>query len=129
MLRLLAAAPSPQALRPREERVAERLLVMGLVKQVEGHNDLYVWSATDEGCDLFPSCLRCPFPRCRHDAQPEGRRPTRMPRDNEIVMQWELGGKSMAELADIFGVSKRTVQRIIRRSSSEQHISAVGSDP
>ena len=21
----------------------------------------------DEGCDLAPSCLNCPFPICRHD--------------------------------------------------------------
>lgn len=75
----------------------------------------------DEGCDLFPSCLRCPLPRCRYDDQAEGRRPARVLRDREIMRQRALTGKSVAELAEAFGVSKRTVQRIIRRSSSERH--------
>ena len=73
----------------------------------------------DEGCDLFSSCLRCPLPRCRYDEQAEGRRPARMLRDREIMRQRALAGRSVAELAQAFGVSKRTVQRIIRRSRSE----------
>jgi hypothetical protein len=75
----------------------------------------------DEGCGLFPSCLSCPLPRCRYDEQVEGKRPAKSLRNDEIMAQRESGDMSVAELADIFGVSKRTIQRIIRRSSSEQH--------
>jgi hypothetical protein len=73
----------------------------------------------DEGCDLFPSCLKCPLPRCRYDEQAEGRRPARILRDREIMRQRISSGTSIADLAEKFGVSRRTIQRIIRRSSSE----------
>ena len=75
----------------------------------------------DEGCALFPSCLKCPLPRCRHDEQPGGRRATTRLRDRELLRQREAPGRSVAELARSFGVSKRTVQRIIRRASHEHH--------
>jgi DNA invertase Pin-like site-specific DNA recombinase len=73
----------------------------------------------DEGCDLSPSCLKCPLPRCRHDKQPQGRRAARSLRDMEILKQHNSAGKSAAELANQFGVSKRTIQRIIRRSNHD----------
>ena len=73
----------------------------------------------DEGCDLYPSCLRCPLPHCRHDCRAEGRRPVTRLRDEQLLRQRKLAGKSIAELARTFGVSKRTVQRAIRRSSHE----------
>jgi len=73
----------------------------------------------DEGCALFSSCLKCPLPRCRYDEQAEGKRPAKWLRNREIMRQRSLAGVSVAELAKNFGVSKRTVQRIIRRSSSE----------
>ncbi|HEY49574.1 MAG TPA: helix-turn-helix domain-containing protein [Dehalococcoidia bacterium] len=75
----------------------------------------------DEGCALFPSCLNCPLPRCRYDEPAEGgegRRPSKMLRDEELLRQHREAGKSVAELAELFGVSRRTVQRIIRRSST-----------
>ena len=71
----------------------------------------------DRGCDLFPSCLKCPLPRCRHDMQAQGKRSARMLRDREILRQRSTSGKSTAELATEFDLSKRTIQRIIRRSS------------
>jgi hypothetical protein len=76
----------------------------------------------DEGCDLFPSCLKCPLPRCRHDEEARGRRPSKLLRNERIMMEQASGAKTVAELARTFGVSKRTIQRVIRRSSSEQHL-------
>ena len=73
----------------------------------------------DEGCDLFHSCLQCPFPNCRYDEQLMGRRAATRIRDTELLRRRRLDNKSVSELARIFGVSKRTVQRIIRRSSDE----------
>lgn len=76
---------------------------------------------SDEGCALSPSCLKCPLPRCRHDEQPGGVRAVTRLRDRALLRQRALSGSSVADLAASFGISKRTVQRIIRRSSDEQN--------
>ena len=71
----------------------------------------------DQGCDLSPSCLRCPLPKCRHDKQEGGRRVSKRLRDLEIFRRRTASGRSVSELAAEFDLSKRTIQRIIRRSS------------
>ena len=73
----------------------------------------------DEGCDLFPSCLHCPLPRCRYDEELGGKYVAKRLRDSELLKQRIRTGKSVAELAESFGLSKRTIQRIIRRTSNE----------
>jgi len=73
----------------------------------------------DQGCDLSPSCLRCPLPKCRHDKQEGGRRVSKRLRDLEIFRQRTASGRSISELATEFDLSKRTIQRIIRRLSNE----------
>jgi AraC-like DNA-binding protein len=73
----------------------------------------------DQGCDLSPSCLRCPLPKCRHDKQEGGRRVSKRLRDLEIFRQRTASGRSISELATEFHLSKRTIQRIIRRLSGE----------
>ena len=73
----------------------------------------------DRGCDLSPSCLKCPLPRCRHDLEARGSRSARTLRDREILRQRTTAGKNVAELATEFDLSKRTIQRIIRRLSNE----------
>ena len=73
----------------------------------------------DQGCDLSPSCLRCPLPKCRHDKQEGGRRVSKRLRDLEIFRRRTASGRSVSELATEFDLSKRTIQRIIRRSSGE----------
>ena len=73
----------------------------------------------DQGCDLSPSCLRCPLPKCRHDKQEGGRRVSKRLRDLDIFRQRTASGRSISELATEFDLSKRTIQRIIRRSSGE----------
>ena len=73
----------------------------------------------DRGCDLFPSCLKCPLPRCRHDIQAQNKRSARMLRNKEIFRQRITSYKSTAYLAAEFDLSKRTIQRIIRRLSNE----------
>ena len=73
----------------------------------------------DQGCDLSPSCLRCPLPKCRHDKQEGGRRVSKRLRDLDIFRQHTASGRSISELATEFDLSKRTIQRIIRRSSGE----------
>ena len=73
----------------------------------------------DQGCDLSPSCLRCPLPKCRHDKQEGGKRVSKRLRDLEILRQRTAAGRSISELATEFDLSTRTIQRIIRRSSGE----------
>ncbi len=71
----------------------------------------------DDGCDLFPSCLNCPFSQCRYDES--GRRQKRKELRNKEMLRLLGEGKGIKELAQRFGVSKRTVYRIMRRSYNE----------
>lgn len=66
----------------------------------------------DEGCDLFPSCLHCPLPKCRYDEQ--RRQAAKELRNKEMLRLHEMEGLKIEELAERFRVSKRTVYRIIR---------------
>ena len=68
----------------------------------------------DEGCELANSCLDCPFPQCIYD-QPGGRqRWLKKKRDREIVRLFIAEGKRVKELALMFGISQRTVQRALK---------------
>ena len=69
----------------------------------------------NEGCDLFPSCLRCPLPKCRYDNP--GRQTGKELRNREMV-RLHKEGMEVRELAQRFGVSKRTVHRIIAPSKT-----------
>jgi len=67
----------------------------------------------DEGCDLAESCLDCPFPQCIYE-QPRGRQSwLKKQRDREMVRLFNNEGKEVKELALLFGVSQRTVQRAL----------------
>ena len=77
----------------------------------------------DEGCDLADSCLNCPFPRCVYE-QPRGRqRWLKKLRDKEIARLFTGEGKGVKELALVFGVSSRTVQRALRDTLSKGDLS------
>jgi hypothetical protein len=66
----------------------------------------------DDGCDISETCLACPLPRCRYE-EPGGLRALlNESRDREIV-QLRLKGVPVEELAGRFGVSRRTVFRVI----------------
>ena len=67
----------------------------------------------DEGCSLAKTCLDCPFPECAYDL-PRGRQRALLKlRDRTIARQRNAGWKP-ATLAQKFGVSERTVDRILR---------------
>ena len=73
----------------------------------------------DEGCDLATSCLDCPFPKCIYD-EPRGRQHwKKRQRDREIANLFSSKGKGVKELALMFGVSQRTVQRALGRTRHE----------
>ena len=74
----------------------------------------------DEGCDLADSCLNCPFPRCIYE-QPGGRQHwLKERRDKEVTRLFATGGKGVKELALMFGVSQRTVQRILKKRTKNE---------
>jgi len=72
----------------------------------------------DEGCELHPSCLDCPLPSCRHDQPGGAQRRIKRLRDSE-VRRLRRRGHSVQELAQRFGVSRRTIHRIMRRMSHD----------
>ncbi len=68
----------------------------------------------DDGCEFASSCLDCPFPECIY-AQPGGRqRWLKRLRDREVSRLFTAEGKGVKELALVFGVSQRTIQRILK---------------
>ena len=67
----------------------------------------------DEGCELFPSCLNCPFPYCIKE-ELWGKERFLKRRRAERMMELKREGKSIKEIARIFEVSPRTVQRALK---------------
>ena len=73
----------------------------------------------DEGCEFASSCLNCPLPLYVHD-EPGGRqRLLKRQRGRDMVKMYTTEGKGIKELADIFKVSQRTVQRALKKAFSE----------
>lgn len=70
----------------------------------------------DEGCELAVSCLSCPFQRCVYDEPGGKHRLLKGLRDREIVNLFHSANKNTRELAQMFRVSTRTVQRALRGS-------------
>ncbi len=73
----------------------------------------------DEGCDLSDSCLDCPFARCIYDEPGGKQRWLKKLRAREMVRLFTTKGKGIKELALMFGVSQRTVQRALRNTLDE----------
>jgi hypothetical protein len=69
----------------------------------------------DSGCDLHPSCLSCPLVRCRYDEPGGARRLFSDERDRRIVRLQREEQLSIDLLAQRFGVSRRTVFRVLAR--------------
>ncbi|MDH5696301.1 MAG: helix-turn-helix domain-containing protein [Dehalococcoidia bacterium] len=73
----------------------------------------------DDGCEFADSCLNCPFPECIY-AQPGGKQQwLKRLRDEEVIRLFTTQGKGVKELASVFGVSRRTIQRILKRARDE----------
>jgi DNA invertase Pin-like site-specific DNA recombinase len=78
-------------------------------------NDYY---PKDEGCEFSPSCLNCPLPRCIED-EPGGRQRIRKKVRDDKIADLRRDGKSIAEIADTFGVSKRSIYRALAATRAE----------
>ena len=70
----------------------------------------------DEGCSVSPSCLRCPLPWCKYDDPAAYHRELRLSRDREVMQVKLEQGKSVPQLARHFGLSERTIHRILERA-------------
>jgi len=68
----------------------------------------------DEGCGMSPSCLACPLARCIYDT-PHGKQALlKRRRNNEMERVYREERLSYREMARLFKVSKRTVQRVLK---------------
>jgi hypothetical protein len=75
----------------------------------------------DEGCDIFPSCLACPLPRCRYDVPGGVRTLLNRERDHQMRVLREDAGLSVDEIAERFDVSRRTVFRALQGAAAGGH--------
>ncbi|HXG42135.1 MAG TPA: helix-turn-helix domain-containing protein [Dehalococcoidia bacterium] len=73
----------------------------------------------DTGCDIHPSCLSCPLPRCRYDEPGGIRALLGAYRDRQIVAL-RRQGVGIEELARRFGVSRRTVFRALEKARAQE---------
>lgn len=68
----------------------------------------------DEGCEFSDSCLDCPFLQCLYD-EPRGKqRWLKELRDKQIARLFSGGDWGVKELALLFGLSQRTIQRALK---------------
>ena len=68
---------------------------------------------------MADSCLNCPFPKCVYDEHGGKQRWLKKARDREIVRLYNSKRKSVRELAQMFGVSERTIQRALKKNPSD----------
>jgi len=68
----------------------------------------------DEGCEFAESCLNCPLPVCIYEEPGGKRRLLKRLRAKEMARLFTAEGKGIKELAQIYRVSERTVQRALK---------------
>jgi len=66
----------------------------------------------DQGCGLFPSCLNCPRARCIEE-EPRGKQKLRSQARARHMAALREQGKTVVQIAGLYGVSVRTVQRAL----------------
>ena len=70
----------------------------------------------DTGCDLYASCLRCPLPQCRYEVNGGATAILRNGRDERILAAAGRRGTTVDDLARDFGLSRRTIFRVLERN-------------
>jgi hypothetical protein len=70
----------------------------------------------DEGCDLSPSCLRCPLTRCKYDRSGGAHALDVEQRDREIVLLRTKYNAPLDLLAATYGISRRSLYRVLRQA-------------
>jgi hypothetical protein len=72
----------------------------------------------DDGCDIHPHCLTCPLPRCRYE-EPGGLKAMLNGIRDRHIVSLRSKGQSVEDIADQFGVSRRTIFRILTAKYKE----------
>ena len=70
----------------------------------------------DEGCEVFGSCLNCPLPRCVEE-EPRGQQRLRLAARDRRMVELRRSGRSVKDIAGLFGVSRRTVERALKNQN------------
>ncbi|MFC1918235.1 hypothetical protein ACFLXH_06265 [Chloroflexota bacterium] len=68
----------------------------------------------DEGCELAVSCLNCHLAQCVHDEPGGKQRCLKRFRNREIVRLFSEEQKGVPELAQMFHLCERTIQRALK---------------
>ena len=105
-----------QMSRERRQRVSAR--VSSRFPRVRGDSLPEVTRYRDDGCDIHPQCLTCPLPRCRYEDPGGLKGLLNGMRDREIV-RLKARGMPVEDIADEFGVSRRTVFRVLTEKYKE----------
>ena len=74
------------------------------------------YSYQDTGCEISPSCLRCPLPQCKYDDPGWLQRERKRERDQEVLSALHQHRLSVPEAAVRFALSERTIFRILNRT-------------
>jgi len=69
----------------------------------------------DGGCELSPTCLRCPLERCRYD-EPGGARRLLIDSRDETLVRRRDDGVGIDALANEFRISRRSVFRVLAKA-------------
>ncbi len=77
----------------------------------------------DVGCEFSPTCLNCHLPICVFDERGGKQALKKRTRANEMKQLFTDKGKSVRELAQIYDVSVRTVQRALKEAKKTSTIS------
>ncbi len=97
----------------RTEDVEQLMMPVSPPKPRTRHDSLPEFTRyRDDGCDISESCLTCPLPRCRYE-QPGGLRALLNEKRDRQIIQLRLKGVPVEKLAGRFGISRRTVFRVI----------------
>jgi len=76
----------------------------------------------DQGCELAGSCLNCPFAICVYEESGGKQRWLKRLRAREMTRLFTEEGKEVKELAQIFAVSQRTVQRALKATWNDTNM-------
>ena len=69
----------------------------------------------DSGCEASDSCLDCPLPQCKYDNPEWYYRNRRLAKDFRLAYVMQQESLTVEEAAERFGITKRTVFRILQR--------------
>ena len=79
----------------------------------------------DTGCDVSPSCFTCPLVSCKYDDPFEYARWRHQKRYSAIGDMWR-GGASVEDLMSFYKITRRAVQRVLRREGFNDYHKKVG---